>query len=175
MVDLDARPAPTPYTEGVARLNMFGMETINLYMFRLSKGKIGGRIWGTPVILLTASGRRTGKRYTKPLLALPDGDSWVLAASRGGTSRHPDWFGNLRAFELAMQAGDLATPEGPPLEAPEVTAEGGTVTPVRATVLKGAERARWWKQLNEVYPKFASYQERIPEREIPLIRLTPAH
>ena len=174
MVDLHSRPAPTPYTEGVARLNMFGMETINLFMFRLSNGRIGGSIWGTPIVLLEASGRRTGRRIVKPLLALPDGEGWVLAASRGGTSRHPDWFHNLVAFEQRAVAGDLAT-EGDPLRAPEVVATGGHRTEVRAQVLEGDERGAWWARLVEVYPRFAAYQERVPERSIPVVRLTPRH
>ena len=174
MVDLHGRPAPTPYTEGVARLNMFGMETINLFMFRLSNGKIGGSIWGTPIVLLEASGRRTGRRIVKPLLALPDGEAWVLAASRGGTSRHPDWFHNLVAFERRAVAGDLAT-EGEPLRAPEVVVSGGTRTEVRAEVLEGRARERWWAELVEVYPRFAAYQARVSDRVIPVVRLTPRH
>jgi deazaflavin-dependent oxidoreductase (nitroreductase family) len=170
MVDLSSRPAPTPYSEAVGRLNMFGMETINVFLFRLTHGKIGGSVWGTPVILVTASGRRSGKRYTRPLLALADGDSWVLVASRGGSTGHPDWFRNLEAYE----AGDR-TDDGAPLLAPTATPDGGTETEVRMTVLEGDERTTWWDELVAVYPKFTGYQERIPDRLIPVLRLSPAH
>jgi deazaflavin-dependent oxidoreductase (nitroreductase family) len=173
MVDLGSRPAPTPYSEAVARLNMFGMETINVFLFRLSHGKIGGSVWGTPVILVTASGSHTGTRYTRPLLALPDPEvtgAWVVVASRGGSSGHPDWFRNLEAYEAGT-----TTDDGAPLLPPTVTADGGAEVEVRMTVLEGAERELWWERLVGVYPKFTGYQERIPHRVIPVLRLSPAH
>lgn len=168
MVDLGSRPAPTPYSEAVGRLNMFGMETINVFLYRLSHGKIGGSVWGTPVILVTASGRRSGKRYTRPLLAMADGDDWVLVASRGGSLGHPDWFRNLEAYE----AGEL-TDDGEPLLAPTVSSDGAAETEVRMTVLTGDERTAWWERLVDAYPKFTGYQERIPHRQIPVLRLSP--
>lgn len=174
MVDLDSRPAPTPYSEACAVLNMYGMEWINLGLFRLSNGRVGGSIWGTPVVLLTAGGRRSGTRRTKPLLAMEDGDSWILVGSRGGTSKHPDWFTNLLAFEQQERTGESPTLDGERLEAPEVTAEGGRTVTVRTEVLEGKERDRWWDRLVSVYPKFASYQDRSSERRIPVLRVSPA-
>ena len=167
MVDLDARPAPTPFSEKVGLSAVRYMEAINLSLFRLSKGKVGGTIFGVPVILLTASGRTTGARYTKPLLALEDGESWIVAGSRGGTRNHPDWFENLMAF-AQHEAGSAA------LAPPEVEAAGREPVPVRAEVLEGAVRDEWWARLVDVYSRFASYQARSPAREIPVVRLTPA-
>jgi hypothetical protein len=46
---------------------------------------------------------------------------------------------------------------------------------VRTTVLEGAEREAAWQALVDVYPKFTGYQERIPDRTIPVLRLSPAH
>ena len=170
MVDLDSRPAPTPFSEAIGRLNMFGMETINVFLFRLTHGKIGGSVWGTPVILVTASGRRSGKRYSRPLLALPDGEGWILVASRGGSLGHPDWFRNLEAYEAGESRTTASRCSRPP--SPR---DGGVETEVRMTVLKGAERATWWKRLVAAYPKFTGYQERIPHRQIPVLRLSPVH
>jgi deazaflavin-dependent oxidoreductase (nitroreductase family) len=171
MVDLGSRPAPTPYSEAVGRLNMFGMETINVFLLRLTHGKIGGSVWGTPVILVTASGRTTGKRYTRPLLALPDDKGgWVLVASRGGSTGHPDWYQNLEAYEAGA-----VTKAGEPLLPPTVSTDGHQEMEVRMTVLDGAERDAAWDALVDVYPKFTGYQERIPKRLIPVLRLSPAH
>ena len=44
---------------------------------------------------------------------------------------------------------------------------------VRAAVLAGEERERWWDRLVSVYPRFAAYQERAADREIPVVRLSP--
>jgi deazaflavin-dependent oxidoreductase (nitroreductase family) len=98
-VDLDGRPAPTPFSERTGLLAVRFMEATNISLFRLSKGKVGGTIFGAPVVLLTTSGRTTGIRRTKPLLALEDGISWIVVGSRGGTSSNPDWYENLVAYK----------------------------------------------------------------------------
>jgi deazaflavin-dependent oxidoreductase (nitroreductase family) len=162
VVDLDARPAPTPFSERTGLLGVRVMEATNICLFRLSKGRVGGTIFGAPVVLLTTSGRTTGIRRTKPLLALQDGDAWIVAGSRGGTSKNPDWYENLVAFH---QRADLA--------APVVECAGDHRVAVRSTVLRGRERDEWWSRLVAVYPKFDAYQQRAPHREIPIVRLTP--
>jgi F420H(2)-dependent quinone reductase len=59
-------------------------------LYRLTNGRIGGRfIAGTPILLLTTTGRRTGKRWTRPLAYVRDGERLVLCASNGGSPRHP--------------------------------------------------------------------------------------
>lgn len=175
VVDLDSRPAPTAFSERSGLLGVRVMENINISLFRLSKGRVGGSIWGSPVILLTVSGRRTGVRHTKPLLALPDDGSWIVAGSRGGTTHHPDWLLNLVAYEAQVRDGVVPTRDGRPLAAPVVEWPGAHRAPVRTTVLEGDERARWWRELVRVYAKFDSYQQRAPHREIPVARLTPTH
>ena len=173
MIDLDARPEPTPFSERTGLLTVRYMEAINITLFRLSKGKVGGTIFGAPVILLTASGHKTGVRRTKPLLALPDGRSWIVVGSRGGTSKHPDWYENLRAFERQRKAKTVPK-RAPFLRAPIVEYAGDRRVEVGSEVLKGKERAKWWARLVDVYPRFDAYQRRT-SRQIPVVRLTPTH
>jgi hypothetical protein len=168
VVDLDARPTPTPFSERTGLLGVRVMEATNICLFRLSKGRVGGTIFGAPVVLLSTSGRKTGVRRTKPLLALQDGDSWIVAGSRGGTTHNPDWYENLLAFERRGTAG-----AGPELAAPEVECAGDRRVRVTSKVMNGRERERWWDRLVSVYPKFAAYQQRAPHRQIPVVRLTP--
>ncbi|MDP1819048.1 MAG: nitroreductase/quinone reductase family protein [Acidimicrobiales bacterium] len=175
MVDLDARPPATPFSERTGLLGVRVMEAINVSLFEVSKGRVGGTIWGSPVVLLRVSGRRSGIRRTKPLLALPDGDAWILVGSRGGTTEHPDWYRNLLAYEAQETQGVISTYDGQPLAAPVVTWAGDHHAPVRAEVLHGEERERWWARLVAVYPKFASYQQRASDRLIPVVRVTPVH
>lgn len=175
MVDLSSRPPSTPFSERCGLLGVRSMEAINIFLFSLSHGRVGGSIWGSPVVLLTASGRRTGKRFTKPLLALEDGPSWILVGSRGGTTSHPDWYRNLLAYERQEREGTVDTADGQPLAPPVVQWAGGQSAPVRTEVLDGAERDRWWAELVRVYPKFGAYQDRAEHREIPVLRITPTH
>ena len=165
MVDLSSRPPPTAFSEHSGLLGVRVMESINICLFRLSKGRVGGTIFGAPVILLTTSGRKTGTRHTKPLLALEDGESWIIVGSRGGTSHHPDWYLNLMAH-----TGDPGQ-----FRAPEVEAAGDVNVAVHAVDLRGDERDLWWQRLVAIYPKFDAYQQRAPDRQIPVIRLTPTH
>ncbi len=171
VADLDARPLTTPFGERTGLLVVRLMEINNISLFRLSKGRVGGTIFGAPVILLTTSGRTTGTRHTKPLLALEDAGRWVVAGSRGGTTRNPDWYENLVAFEAEGQQG--AGGDGPELAPPEVEAAGGRRLTVRSEVLEDAEREQWWSRLVEVYPKFDTYQRRAPHRTIPVVGLSP--
>lgn len=168
-MELDGRPSPTPFSERAGVVPMRLMEAANLIVFRLSKGRVGGEIFGAPVVLLTTSGRRTGVRRTKPLLALEDGGSWIVAGSRGGSVRNPDWFENLAAFARGETAADGAS-----LAAPELEAAGATRLTVTPSMLRGTERDEWWNALTAVYPRFEAYQQRVPHREIPVVRLTPA-
>jgi deazaflavin-dependent oxidoreductase (nitroreductase family) len=46
---------------------------------------------GVPLLLLTTTGRRSGRPWTVPLMYQTDGDGWVLVASNGGSDRHPSW------------------------------------------------------------------------------------
>jgi deazaflavin-dependent oxidoreductase (nitroreductase family) len=66
-------------------------------LYRASGGRIGGRLWDLPVVLLTTTGRQSGKQRTVPLCSLRDGDDVVVIASYGGLDRPPAWWLNLEA------------------------------------------------------------------------------
>jgi hypothetical protein len=71
---------------------------LHVTLYRLTNGRIGGRfIAGSPILLLTTTGRRTAKRRTRPLAYVRDGERYVLCASNGGSPTHPGWYHNLRA------------------------------------------------------------------------------
>ena len=70
-------------------------------VYRLTSGHVLGRVVGAPVLLLTTTGRKTGKRRTWPLLYLVEGDSYVVVASNGGSITHPSWYLNLTSYPTA--------------------------------------------------------------------------
>lgn len=142
-----------PYNAAIATPQKWAAK-LHAYLFRATGGKVGGRLVGSPVLLLVTTGRKSGLQRTTPLLYLDDGDRRVIVASNGGAAKHPVWWLNLRAD-------------------PEATVEiGGRKTRVRATESQGEERARLWKRLVRMYPSYENYQRKT-DREIPVILLEP--
>ncbi len=120
--------------------------------FRANAGQIGGRFKGAPMVLLTATGAKTGQRRTTPLVCLPEGDRLYVFASRGGAPHNPAWYHNLRAN-------------------PKVTVEFGSETyEAEAKVLTGEERDRVYARQSELRPQYAEYQ-RNTTRKIPVVAL----
>jgi F420H(2)-dependent quinone reductase len=118
----------------------------------------GGRLKvapGSPTVLLTHVGARSGKRRTTPLAYFTDGENVVLMASKGGAPRHPAWYHNVKA-----------TPEV------ELWAEGGGGR-YRATEAGGEEYGRLWELANVLYDGYGKYQEFAADRRIPLIVCEP--
>src|SRR4051812_11352131 len=63
-----------------------------VWLSRRSGGSIGGKMRGAPVLLLTTTGRRSGRTWTTPVIYRRDGDRLVVVASNGGADRHPAWW-----------------------------------------------------------------------------------
>jgi F420H(2)-dependent quinone reductase len=125
-------------------------------LYRASGGRIGGRIWGLPILLLTTTGRKSGKARTNPLCFLRRGDDLVVVASNGGMDWFPSWWLNLlQEPRAAVQIGHIRRPVHARKAAPE-------------------ERARLWAELTATAPGYLRYQQRT-RREIPLVILEPAH
>jgi deazaflavin-dependent oxidoreductase (nitroreductase family) len=123
--------------------------------FRANAGKVGGPFEGAPLLLLTSIGARSGNEHTTPVMYLPDGDRFVIFASKGGAPAHPDWFRNLSAN-------------------PDATVEVGTDRfPVTAIITEGAERDALYARQVERFPQFGEY-ERKTERTIPVVALVRA-
>ena len=133
-------------------LDVFSYGNVRLY--RLSGGRIGGRMGRAPVLLLHHVGRKTGTARVTPLLFLPDGRRLVVVGSKGGASRDPAWVANLMAN---------------PLTTVEVARQR---VRVRARMANDAEREQYWPRLVEIYPSYAVYQKRT-DRVIPVVVLEP--
>ena len=121
--------------------------------FRTSDGKVGGGFSGASMLLLSTFGAKTAQLRTNPLVYLPDGDRWIIFASKGGAQANPDWFHNLVAN-------------------PVVTVEIGTEAfEAYAEVIRGEERDSLYASQVELYPQFGEYERRTT-RKIPVIALT---
>ena len=122
-------------------------------IYKLSRGRVGGRIDGMPCLLLRTVGRRSGRPHTVCLSYLPDGDSMVVVGSFGGADRHPAWYHNLRANPQV------------------IVQEGERVFAATAETITGAEREAVWQARIEGAPRYVHYQQRT-DREIPLVRIS---
>ncbi len=120
--------------------------------FRENEGKVGAPFEGSPLLILTTKGAKSGQAREKPLMYLPDGDRMFVFASKAGGPTNPDWYHNLVANPGASV---------------EVGAE--TVS-VKATVLTGEERDTIYARQAAVYPQFAEYQAKTT-RIIPVVAL----
>ena len=121
--------------------------------FQSNGGRVGGNFEGSPVLLLSTTGAKTGLRRVNPLMYLADGGGWLVFASKGGNPKNPDWYHNLVAN-------------------PAVTIEVGTETiEARAEVITGEERDRLYAKQAGLYAQFAEYQRRT-SRIIPVIALS---
>ena len=121
--------------------------------FRTNGGGIKeGMFKGSPIVLLTTKGARTGTTHTTPLVHTRDGDRYVVIASKGGAPTNPAWYHNLVAN-------------------PIVTIEVGREKfEARATAARGEERDRLFNAQAALMPGFAAYQ-RNTTRRIPVIVL----
>ena len=75
--------------------------------FRANHGKVGGNFDGAPMVLLTTTGAKSGRKRTNPLASLPAGDVLYVFASKAGAPTNPDWYHNLLAHpEVEVEFGD---------------------------------------------------------------------
>ena len=123
--------------------------------FRANEGRVGGPFEGSPVLLLTSTGAKSGERRTTPVMYLPDGERMVVFASKGGAPTNPAWYHNLLAN-------------------PAATVEvGPEMLEVNAVVTSGEDRERLFNRQAELYPQFADYARKTT-REIPVVALERA-
>jgi deazaflavin-dependent oxidoreductase (nitroreductase family) len=133
-----------------------GFNVFHRGLVNASGGRIGGTGFGMPVVMLTTTGRKSGKQRTTMLTTpVHDDNRVVLVASYGGDDRHPAWLLNLR--------------DNPDVE---LTLKGST-RPMRAHVASADEKAELWPEVVAAYKGYGQYQTRT-ERDIPLVILEPA-
>ena len=128
---------------------------IHLWVYRKTRGRLLSKMRGMPTLLLTTTGRRSGRRHTVPLPYFEAGLGKVVIGSFAGGDKNPAWVLNLVA-DATVEVQDR-----------------GDIYRGRAEVVTGDERAELWNGLVERSPWYADYQART-SREIPLVRITRA-
>ena len=74
-----------------------GLVRLHVALSRLTGGILGGNLIMARTLLLTTTGRKSGKPRTTPLRYLRRGDDFLIVASNWGEPNPPAWFYNLEA------------------------------------------------------------------------------
>ena len=118
--------------------------------------RAGGEVEGMHrerLVLLTTTGRRSGRRYTTPMMFHREGDRVLVMASNQGDPKEPEWYRNLVANpRVTVEVGDERW--------------DGIATP-----LQGTERDRQWAAIKAAWPFFGAHEAKAG-RTIPVVALT---
>lgn len=123
-------------------------------IYEASDGRIGASAGDVPMLLLSVTGRKSGKKRSTPLVYFQDRDSYVVVGSDGAAKRDPQWWKNLQVDP----SGEIRV--------------GRKKFPMKATLATGPERERLWEIGKTVNPMWEKYQART-QRELPVVVLTP--
>jgi deazaflavin-dependent oxidoreductase (nitroreductase family) len=122
---------------------------LNTIVYKLTGGRVWGKVKEWDTCLVTMTGAKSGKRKTIPVMYVPYNNGTIMVASLGGAPRHPTWYYNLVAhpdIEVQYRSKKMK------LRARQVSAE---------------EKAQLWPTCVEHYPPYGDYQDRT-DRDIPV-------
>ena len=126
----------------------------NVFLYKLTGGRLMGKFQGMPVVLITMTGARTGRKRTVPLMYVPYEQGVIIVASQGGAPKSPVWYRNLVAH-------------------PEIEVQYmGEKMKLRARQIDDAEKAKVWPTCVKYYPPYEDYQART-DRNIPVFVCEP--
>ena len=117
-----------------------------------SGGTRGTTNRGVPVVVITSVGSKSGKLRKNPVMRVEHDGVYAAVASRGGTPENPSWYRNLVEHPLVELQ------------------DGPSKDDYTARETSGDERALWWERAVEVWPDYASYQDKT-DRQIPVFVL----
>ncbi len=126
-----------------------------IYQWSNGRTTLSTILTGVPIIKLTTIGAKSGQPRTVPLTCIPDEDTFILIASNWGGKKHPAWYYNLKAH-------------------PEVEVTLNNISQMYlAMEVFGKERDLCWNTAVSIYPGYVTYAQRVQNRQIPVIKLTP--
>ena len=111
-------------------------------LYRVTGGRLASTVGVVPTMLLTTTGRRSGRARTTPVMYVPDAERFVVSSENFGQQRPAAWPLNLTAD-------------------PRATLQiGSEVLECRARRLDEAEADRYWPRLVECWPAHETYRAR---------------
>jgi F420H(2)-dependent quinone reductase len=131
---------------------MKGFRNLHVFLYHISSGKIGGSVIGSPVLLLTTIGRKSGQPRTVPLAYVRHNDEYLITASAAGADKNPVWLANIE-------------------HNPNVKIEvAGKTLNAKALITTGDERTQLYELFKKQGSNFVEYETKTT-RKIPVIRL----
>lgn len=117
---------------------------------------LGRKLMGVPVLILTTTGRRSGREIETVLTYFEDPEGKFVIASKGGAPAHPAWYLNLVAKpEVGVRIGEVSSSQQ------------------AVVVTDPAERDRLYAIAVQAMSGYAGYEKKT-DRKIPVVRLRPA-
>jgi deazaflavin-dependent oxidoreductase (nitroreductase family) len=120
-----------------------------------SNGEDGHIMYGSPCLILSTTGKKSGEIRQVALIYGKHGNNYVVMGSKGGSDIPPAWYQNLCANPLAhiqVKAEKMA---------------------VKMRVAEGKERQMLWGIMTAIFPDYIEYQKKTT-RELPVVVLEPA-
>ncbi len=127
---------------------------LNVFVYRLTGGRLMNSMMGTPICLVTMTGAKSGRKRIIPLMYNPHGGDVILVASLGGAPQNPLWYYNLLAHpEIEIQVGPVKRR-------------------MRCRQASSDEKAALWPEIVANFPSYGAYQRRT-DRDIPVMICSP--
>jgi deazaflavin-dependent oxidoreductase (nitroreductase family) len=129
---------------------------IHGYIYRISRGRVGKQLSKAAILLLTTTGRKSGRKRSVPLTGIPYGAKYILVASFGGSPVHPAWLINIRqnpAVHIRV---------------------GSIVQQAKASIIESTDTGydEVWGKAIAIYEGYNNYK-RATARHIPIVVITP--
>jgi deazaflavin-dependent oxidoreductase (nitroreductase family) len=135
----------------VAKL-FFGLQ---VFLYRLTDGKIGSEMGGFKVLILTAKGRKSGKLLSLSVGYFERDGGYFIVASNSGQPKHPSWYLNIKA-----------NPDDVMIQVKDKTMK------VKPEIFLGGPRRPLYDWVVSLAPNYGNYEKKTT-REIPLVFLKP--
>jgi deazaflavin-dependent oxidoreductase (nitroreductase family) len=134
---------------------LFGDEHVRRY---IETNGDEGYTWreGTKILILFTKGRKSGDERANALIFEPDGDDYLIVASKGGAPAPPAWFLNLEDDPDAI----------------EVQVKGDRFK-AHPRIADDDEKPRMWEKMTAAWPSYDDYQQKT-DRTIPIVVLERA-
>ena len=121
-------------------------------VYRLTRGRLMGRWFGSPVLVLETVGRKTGRRRRTPMTYCSVDGAWIVTPINAGSTRTPAWWLNLSAAGRGT-----------------VILRGRRI-PVTPRAAEGDERERLWGRYVAEAPVLEQFRG-YAQRDVPVVVL----
>src|SRR5581483_63433 len=143
-------------TKHIEELTLKILLPLLIFCYRVTGGRIAGSMNGTEVLLLTSTGRKSGKQRTVLLSYIEDASSYVIAATNGGRDSHPGWFLNIQVH-------------------PQVTLQvKNQIMRADAEIAGPEQRRELWMRLVQGAPQVYEGLQKRTSRAFPLVIFRPS-